>query len=552
MAATEQQSAPDPRRWFALVVVSLAVSLIIVDSTIVNVAIPSIVDDLGINSTQVQWVQESYTLVFASLLLVFGTLADRIGRRRMLFFGVIVFTVASIVAALANSGDWLISARVVQGIGGATLLPTTLSLLNATFTGRERGVAFAVWGSTIGGMAAVGPLLGGWLTTDFSWRWAFGINVPIGIIILVGAVIAVRESRAEHPQRVDLVGAVLSVLTFLSLVFGLIEGRTDGWWGVNQRPSFGSWQWPFDLSPVPIAFAVAVLAALAFVLWGFRRERAGRSTMLAFGLLRIPSFRNGSLVALVVSLGEFGIILSLPLWLQSVLGYQAINVGFELVALAVGSFIASGFAAGSSGRIPAVWVVRAGIAFEVIGLVVIGLVISTTTPWWSLALALVVYGFGVGLATAQLTGVVLQDVPISASGQASGMQSTARQIGSALGIAVLGTVLFSSLGSGLDSRLQERPAFSVEAARSGVVNAVVNSSGTAITSLEKRGGAYAEAAADAKVAFSDATRWCAFSAAGALLLGLVASISLGSGVPRRDDAATEAVPSAESDATSGP
>src|SRR3954447_2073239 len=184
------------RRWAGLVFISVAVALIIVDSTIVNVAIPSIVDDLGITSTQVQWVQESYTLVFAALLLVFGTLADRFGRRRMLLIGITIFSLASIAAALAPTGELLILARVVQGVGGAMILPTTLSLINANFRGRERGIAFAVWGSTIGGMAALGPLLGGWLTTDFSWRWAFGINVPLGILIFISVLLTVVESRS--------------------------------------------------------------------------------------------------------------------------------------------------------------------------------------------------------------------------------------------------------------------------------------------------------------------------------------------------------------------
>src|SRR3954471_22777487 len=183
------------RRWLGLVFISVAVSLIIVDSTIVNVAVPSIIEDLGITSTEVQWVQEAYTVVFASLLLLFGSLADRFGRRRMMLIGVVIFTLASVLAAFAPTGGLLILARLVQGVGGAMILPTTLSLINASFRGRERGIAFAVWGSTIGGMAAVGPLLGGWLTTAFSWRWAFGINVPLGIIIIVGVLLTVSESR---------------------------------------------------------------------------------------------------------------------------------------------------------------------------------------------------------------------------------------------------------------------------------------------------------------------------------------------------------------------
>jgi len=216
------------RRWIGLVFISLAVALIIVDSTIVNVAIPAIVDDLGITSTQVQWVQEAYTLVFASLLLLFGSLADRIGRRRLLLIGGALFAGASVLASFAPTGDLLIRARLIQGVGGAMMLPSTLSLLNATFQGRERGIAFAVWGSTIGGMAAVGPLLGGWLTTSFSWRWAFGINIPLGVIIAIGVLWAVGESRAKAAPVIDAIGAGLSAILFGALVFGLVGGRTLG------------------------------------------------------------------------------------------------------------------------------------------------------------------------------------------------------------------------------------------------------------------------------------------------------------------------------------
>jgi EmrB/QacA subfamily drug resistance transporter len=534
-------------RWIGLFVISLAVSLIIVDSTIVNVAVPSIVDELGITSTEVQWVQESYTLVFAALLLVFGTLGDRFGRRRMLVLGIIIFALSSVWAAFADSGSALILARVVQGVGGAMILPSTLSTLNATFQGRERGIAFAVWGSTIGGMAAVGPLLGGWLTTDFSWRWAFGINVPLGIVILIGLMLFVPATKSEHPQAIDGVGALLSVITSAFLVFGLIEGRTYGWWLAEDGLAFGDWVWPLDLSPIPIAFLISLAAGFAFVRWGLRRERAGKSTMLAFSLLRIGSFRNGNIAALIVSMGEFGIILSLPLWLQNVLGYDALQTGTILLALAGGSFLASGAGGSLSGRMPAVIIVRIGIALEIIGLLLIALVIAVDTPWWSIALGLLVYGMGVGLATAQLTGVVLQDVPVHASGQASGTQSTARQVGSALGIAVLGTVLFTSLGSTLDSRLDD--AGLPTEARDGIVSAVVDSAGSAIPGLEAQSP---DVAASAREAFSDATRYSALAAAGFLALGLVATLRL-TPVPaaRREDAEA-AAPVGDKPAGAGP
>jgi EmrB/QacA subfamily drug resistance transporter len=530
----------DRRRWVGLVFISVAVALIIVDSTIVNVAIPSVVDDLGITSTQVQWVQESYTLVFAAFLLVFGTLADRFGRRRLLLLGVAIFALSSVFAALAQDGTFLISARVLQGVGGAMILPTTLSLINANFRGRDRGIAFAVWGSTIGGMAAVGPLLGGWLTTDFSWRWAFGINVPLGVIIVVGLLVFVAESRERDTRRVDVVGAVLAVLTTASLVFGLIEGRTYGWWLAATPPDW----WSLGVSPIPFSFAVTLIAGFLFVAWGRRRQRAGQPTLIAFGLFRIPSFRNGNIAALIVALGEFGIILSLPLWLQNVLGYSALQTGLVLLALAIGSFAASGLAgalgheradaegAGSHGpRFSPVWVVRIGILAEIVGVGSIGLVIRTDTPWFALVPCLFVYGFGVGLATAQLTGVVLKDVPVEQSGQGSGTQSTSRQVGSALGIAILGTILFSSVGGILDAKLSDLP----ESVRTPIVNAVVESSGTAIPSLE---ASSTEAWQAAKSAFSDGTRYAAFAAAGFLALGFLATLRL-DGRPRDEAPAPE-------------
>ncbi|TFD25405.1 MFS transporter [Cryobacterium lyxosi] len=531
-------SAPSARRrWAGLVFISVAIALIIVDSTIINVAIPSIVDDLGITSTQVQWVQESYTLVFAALLLVFGTLADRFGRRRLLILGVIVFATASVFAAFSQSGDLLILARLIQGVGGAMVLPTTLSIINATFRGRDRGIAFAIWGSTIGGMVAVGPLLGGWLTTYFSWRWAFGINVPLGIVIIIGVLVFVLESRdAGEPRRVDVVGAILSVITSASLVFGLIEGRTYGWWRTNNAPTIGDWTWPYSWSVIPFVFLLTIVCGIAFVSWGRYRQRAGQSTLLAFSLFAIPSFRNGNIAAMIVSLGEFGIILSLPLWLQNVLGYDALQTGFVLLALAVGSFLASGLSGAFGNKTSPEAIVRMGIIAEIIGVTGLGIVITAEATWLTVVPFLFVYGIGVGLATAQLTGVVLKDVPVSQSGQGSGTSSTARQIGSALGIAVLGTVLFTAVGASLDAKLSSVPGFSAQT-QTQIVDAVVNSAGSAIPALEAQSPAVADAAREA---FSDGTRYSAFAAAGFLVLGFLATLRLSGTAPHHEQREEEA------------
>lgn len=335
----------------------------------------------------------------------------------------------------------------------------------------------------------------------------------------------VIESRdVADVGRIDVAGAILSIVTSASLVFGLIEGRTYGWWLVNKPLKVGDWTWPFELSIIPLAFAVTIVAGTAFVLWGLYRQRAGKTTLLPFSLFRIASFRNGNIAAMIVSLGEFGIILSLPLWLQNVLGYDALQTGFVLLALAIGSFAASGFAGAFGNRVSPVTIVRVGLVAEIIGVAGLGSMISVTATWLVIVPFLFVYGFGVGLATAQLTGVVLKDVPVEASGQGSGTSSTSRQIGSALGIAILGTILFTSAGTALDARLSDLP----DAQRTQTVTAVVDSAGAAIPGLEKQGAAVAE---DARIAFSDATRFAAFSAAGFLVLGFLATLRL-SGVSR--------------------
>lgn len=430
--STEQSDRFVRYRWWGLLAISLGVALIIMDSTIVSVAVPAIVADLGISSTEIQWVQEIYTLLFAALLLTWGRLADRFGRRRIMFLGVVIFVAASVLCAVAGSGAVLITGRALQGLGGSMILPTTLALLNANFHGRERAIAFAVWGSTIGGMAAFGPLAGGWLIENASWRWAFGINVPFGVLILAGLLLFVAESRETRAvPGTDAGGALLSIVGFGALVFGLIEGRNYGWWGAEAEA-------PFELgglSPVPFAFAVAVVALAGFLLWERARARAGKGVILDLSLFRIPSFASGNVTAPV----------------------------------------------------------------------------------------LFVYGTGVGLATAQLTSVVLADVPVERSGQGSATQSTARQTGSALGIAVLGTAFFTTLRTGTEDRVAD--AVAADPAVQQLVDSVTASSGGSIAALaaDPRTAFVADAA---RAAMTDGAALAAWVAAGALVVGLLSSLRI--------------------------
>ncbi|WP_138315883.1 DHA2 family efflux MFS transporter permease subunit [Rhodoluna limnophila] len=531
-------------RWIGLVFISLAISLVIIDGTIVNTIFPSIIEDLGLTSTEVQWVQESYVLVFASLLLVWGSLADRIGRRKVLVIGLVIFVLASVWAGFSQDAAQMIMARVAQGVGGAMVLPTTLSLVNANFQGRERGIAFAVWGSTIGGMVAVGPVLGGWLATDFDWRWAFNINLPLGLIVIAGLLFWIRESKQEHREGgIDYVGAGISVVMFATLVFGLIEGRVYGWWQASTANVFtiGDFSWPTEgLSIIPVSLGISLVFFVLFALWEKARERAHKNVLLDLDLFKIGSFRNGSIAALIISMGEFGLLFAIPLWLQNVLGLSAISSGLVLLWLAGGSFLASGIGGAMSGKLSATNAVRIGVALELIGIAGIALFGTIEGGWLSVAAWLMIYGMGIGLATAQLTGVIMVDVPNEKIGQASGSQSTVRQIGSALGIAVLGTILFTSTQVASEQNLREVPLIaSIDAAAQtelveGLTNQVVDSAGAALPYVEAgmiQAGLPPQAAADIQAAanqgFTTGVQATGWAAAGFMALGFASTFAMG-------------------------
>ena len=517
----EAEASPSERPpWSALVVLSAGVSLIIIDATIVNVALPTIIADLDLTLTQAEWINSVYALVFASLLILFGRLGDALGRKRVFLAGIAFFVGASLLAALAPTGGWLIFARVIQGIGGAAVLPASLSLVNATFRGPARAVAFGVWGATIGGMAALGPLAGGLLTEYAGWRWIFLVNLPLGAIIVIAAHRVVPESRDPAPVRSWDIPGVLLLSTGLGLlVFGLIEAQTYGWLRPEEPFAVAGWEWPFGgLSPVAVALGSSALVLGLF--WA--AERRAVQPLVDFELFRVRSFSAGNFAALIVALGEFGLVFTIPLFLQSVLGLTALEAGAALAVTALGALVAGGAAARLSQTIGPRAVARWGLGLEVVGLALYALLVGPDISAWRLVPALFVYGLGVGLATAQLTSVILADIPRERSGQASGIQSTSRQIGSALGIAILGATLAAGLGSQSKERLVVAGVPMAQAA--GIAKAVESSGGTAIPGLSARlPPAATEALREAGAA---ATRRTGLVAAGFVLLGLFATFLL--------------------------
>lgn len=521
---SESVALSGKKRWIALVFLALGVSMIILDATVVNVAIPTMVRDLNLTTNDAEWVNASYSLTFAALLILFGRLADRFGRKKIFLIGVALFVAASVLVSLSNGAVELVAARALQGIGGAMILPSSLSIINAVFVGKARAVAFAVWGGTIGGMAALGPLIGGWLTTYASWHWAFLINVPIGVLVLVGVISVVPETSDPLGRKgIDIPGTILVTLGLMGVVFALIEGQRYGWITPTADFTVGGWVWPLSsVSVVLVAGLLGIAMLIALVVVDAKRTAAGKIVIVDLRLFRIRTFGSGNAVALIVSLGEFGLLFAIPLFLQATRGYDALQTGVILLALAVGSFVASGMGAPLSQRMGPVRVLQLGMVLEAVGIFGLGFVLSTQITGWGMAPWLFLYGMGVGFATAQLTGVILSEVPISESGQASAMQSTSRQVGAAIGTAIIGTTLLIGLGN-TATQLTDRGVPAEQAQQ--VSDAVANSAGQAIPALAQQpNGDVLVEAADA--GFAHAIKLVAFVAGGFVVLGLLASLTL--------------------------
>ena len=522
-AAPAADPAPDPRRWKALGVLAAGLALIVIDGSIVAVSLPTIITDLDLDLTDAQWVSTSYAVVLSALLLVSGRIGDRIGCRRLFVAGVGLFVLASVLAALAGGAGALIAARLLQGIGGALILPSTLSTVDATFRGPERAAAFGVWGAVMSGAAALGPLLGGWLTSSFSWPWIFLVNVPIGVLVLAGALAWVGETRdaprAPGTRRdLDVLGALLSALALGSLVFAIVEATTLGWWTEQAPLALGglTLHGPGPLSPVPVLLVLGAAALTAFLLVERRRAAAGREVLLDLTLFRLPAFAWGNLTAGTVAIGEFGLLFVLPLYLVNVQALSTLQAGLVLAAMAGGAFGSGAAARHLAAAVGAPGAVLVGLGLEVLALGVLAALLGPNTPIALLVVVLVVYGLGLGLASAQLTSTVLAPVPAEQSGQGSASQSTVRQLGTALGTAISGAVLAAGLAARGD-------ALTGEAARYG--QALTDSAGSILPQLRAQHAAPGTLDQLADV-FADGARLAIAGSAGFLLLGLLGALAV--------------------------
>jgi EmrB/QacA subfamily drug resistance transporter len=418
--AAEQRSTPirDPK-WWTLTAVCLGVFMLLLDITIVNVALPDIQTELHGTLSDLQWVIDAYALSLAALLLTAGSLADLFGRRRLFVVGLVIFTLGSIACGAAQDIFFLQISRAFQGIGGAAMFATALALLAAAFHGKDRGTAFGVFGATTGVAVAIGPVLGGALTSGLSWRWIFFVNVPICLLALSVSLLKVVESKDPRAGRPDWFGFVSFSLALGALVYGLIEAGKEGW-GETR---------------VVTCFVISAVLLVVFVTSQLRQ----RHPMLDLGLLRKPTFTGGLIAAFGVSVSIFSLLTYLVIYVQNVLGYSAVATGVRLLFLSAASFVAAAIAGRLSERIPVKWLIGPGFLVLGVGLLLL-LGIQVDSSWTHLIPGLLVSGVGIGMINPPLASTAVGVVPVARAGMASGVNSTFRQVGIATGIAALGSI----------------------------------------------------------------------------------------------------------------
>jgi EmrB/QacA subfamily drug resistance transporter len=424
-------------RWLAVVILMVASFMDLMDVTIVNVALPSMQRDLGATPAQLQWVVAAYLLPFAVLLITSGRLGDIFGRRRMFLIGVSAFTVLSLAAGVAPTADALVAARSLQGAAAALMIPQVLSIIQAMFASRERVAVFGMYGAVTGLAAVVGPMLGGWLVTSdlwgTGWRSIFLINLPVGVLLVLATMRHVPESRSPHPLRLDLPGVVLSAAAVFLVVFPLVQGRELGW---------PTWV---------IAMLVASAPALAVFAWfEGRLERRGGSPVVPMSLFTRPGFSSGAIVTTAFNAGVGGFFLVLALYLQGALGFTAWEAGLVLVPFSVGAMVASGVAVPLAAKAGRAVILVGGVVSVGAMLLARAEVISTgpALDTFGLLVPMVLAGVGLGLVVVPLVDVTLASIAVRDAGAASGVLNTTRQLGQAVGVAVIGVVFFGILDEG--------------------------------------------------------------------------------------------------------
>jgi EmrB/QacA subfamily drug resistance transporter len=440
------------RKWWTLLAVCVATFMLLLDITVVNVALPDIQSNLHASLSSLQWVVDAYSLTLAAFLLTAGSLADRIGRRRVFTFGFAIFTIASFLCGISPNATLLNLARALQGVGGAAMFATSLALIAQEFQGRERGTAIGAWGATIGGAVAVGPLIGGALTQGFGWEWIFFVNVPIGVAAIALTTTKLANLTAPDPSPIDWPGLATFSLGLFGLIFGLIRGNAEGW---TSPQILGS-----------LIVAGALLVAFVGV------ELRTRNAMLDLSLFRKPAFAGVSLVAFALSAGMFAMFLYITLYVQDVLGYSPLDAGLRFLPLTLLSFFVAPVAGKLSARIPIRFLL--GIGLTLVGLALLLMHgVELGDSWTTLLAGFLIAGVGIGMVNPGIAQTAIGVVQPQKAGMASGINNTFRQVGIATGVAALGAIFQSQVSSKLAESAPQAPPSFADAVSSGAIQTAV-------------------------------------------------------------------------------
>jgi EmrB/QacA subfamily drug resistance transporter len=430
--------------WLALITLCLGFFMILLDTTIVNIAIPNMIDKLGASLDEILWIINAYILIFAVLLITAGRLGDLYGPKRLFIIGLIVFTLASAACGLAQTPGQLIAFRVIQGIGGALLTPQTLSTITMIFPPEKRGAAFGIWGSVAGVATIAGPTLGGWLVTNWDWRWIFFVNVPVGIATLTLAIVALPDIQLHRRHQLDWVGTALATVGLFLVCFGLIEGEHYDWGTVTG---------PITI-PLIIGSGVLILAVM---LWQQYLQRDGEP-LIPFTIFADRNYSLMNAVVAAIAFGMFGLFLPLTIFLQSVLGLSALQAGLTFAPMSLVSVFVAPFAGRFADKVGGKWILFAGLLLWTIGMWTLVEFTTVDSTRWSLLPSLLIAGFGLGMTFAPLQTIAMLNIQPQVAGAASGFINTTRQLGAVIGSAAVGALLQAQLATQLPESAKENAA----------------------------------------------------------------------------------------------
>jgi len=436
--------------WLVLLVLCLGFFMILLDLTIVNIGIPSIIDGLHASLDSILWVLNAYILAYAVLLITSGRLGDMFGAKRLFLIGLAVFTLASIACSVAQSPGQLIAARIVQGVGGAILTPQTLSMITNIFPAEKRGAAFGIWGAVAGVASLAGPTLGGFLVTNYDWRAIFWINVPVGIIAFGLGIWLLPSVKFGRAHSLDPVGVLLASSGLAALVFALIEGQRYHWGTFNDTLAFDVGGGHFGLISIPALFILSGILLAVFVLW----ERGQAEPLVPFSLFKERNFAIGNTLSAIVSFGMLGLFLPLTIFLQSVLGFSALKAGLTFAPMSLVSMVVAPISGRLTDRFGGKYILMLGLTLFGIGMGLVIALSSLSSSEFSYILPLIVAGIGLGCTFAPMTTVTMRRVDPRLAGAASGILNTIRQLGGAFGSAIVGAILQNRLASELVSQAQ--------------------------------------------------------------------------------------------------